>query len=69
VTGTVEAVGETLFGLPRTLFAGWGIVGVVDGELGLATLSDTGSVPVGFTAGTGGAAPGSASSGSDSVAS
>ena len=31
VTGMVEAVGETLLGLPSTLFSGWGILGGVEG--------------------------------------
>lgn len=68
VTGTVDAVGETLFGLPRTLFAGWGIAGEADGAA-LAAPPEAACVPAGFAAEEDDAAPGSASSGSDSVAS
>ena len=64
VTGTVEAVGETLFGLPSTLFAGCGILGGVVGEPGLAALPEAGFVVIGFVA-----PPANGSSGSDSVAS
>jgi hypothetical protein len=62
VTGAVETVGETLFGLPSTLFEGCGMLGGVEGT-GAAFAVAAGAVCIG------GMAPGSGSSGSASVAS
>ena len=63
VTGAVETVGETLFGLPSTLFGGCGMLGGVEGALlaGGAIAVDVAGVACGV--------PGSGSSGSISVTS
>ena len=58
VTGNVDGVGETLFGLPSTLFAGCGMVGGADGTWVVAVPGAPGC-----------AAPVNGSSGSVSVAS
>lgn len=70
VTGSVDAVGETLLGLPRTLLAGCGMTGgVEDGGVAFEVLvADAEIVPAaaGF-AGAGCVPGGSGSSGSVSV--
>ena len=70
VTGAVDTVGETLLGLPSTLFPGCGMLGGVEGSVvvfeGVTFVA--GSIAVGARF-AGGAEPESGSSGSDSVAS
>ena len=71
VTGSVDAVGETLFGLPSTLFAGCGMLGGLDGDG--VVFGDVAAelIPVltGCAGVEDGGAPGSGSSGSVSVTS
>jgi hypothetical protein len=73
VAGIVETVGETLFGLPSTLFAGCGMLGGVDGGVdgaaGFLAWPAAAGVALAIGDEAGGAAPGSGISGSASVAS
>ena len=68
VTGTVEAVGETLLGLPKTLLSGCGMLGGVEGAGGApgATAGTAVAGPMVWACVT---PPGSTRSGSVSVAS